>query len=154
MPLPGPSDVNRDLLLQRIQEIRDALASLRQDATRGKDAFVADRQAVDASKYRLVVAIEAAVSICMHLGSRLAVPTPESYAACFEGLRDAGVLPADLTERLGRMARFRNRLVHLYWRIDTDRLWTILREDLGDLDAYLAVVAALVEKDGPAEAGE
>lgn len=138
------------MLLQRIQEIRRALASLRVDAARPRDAFVSDGQAVDATKYRLLVALEAAVAICMHVTSRLSARTPETYAACFDALRDAAVLPPDLAERLGRMARFRNRLVHLYWRIDNERLWTILQEHLGDLDEYLVVVGTLLDTGPPA----
>jgi uncharacterized protein YutE (UPF0331/DUF86 family) len=146
---PNRVELNRDLLLQRIQEIRGALASLRVDGARPRDEFVADGQALDATKYRLLVAIEAAVSICMHVSSRLAARTPESYADCFDGLRDAAILSPDLAERLGRMARFRNRLVHLYWQIDSDRLWTILHENLGDLEAYLAAVGKLLDEARP-----
>jgi uncharacterized protein YutE (UPF0331/DUF86 family) len=43
------------------------------------------------------------------------------------------------------MARFRNRLVHLYWKIDDERLWQILTESLGDLEDYLDAIGALVE---------
>jgi uncharacterized protein YutE (UPF0331/DUF86 family) len=149
MPDPNRVELNRDLLLQRIQEIRGALASLRVEAARPRDEFVADGQAVDATKYRLLVAIEAAVSICMHVSSRLTARTPESYADCFDGLRDAAILSPDLAERLGRMARFRNRLVHVYWRIDSERLWTILQEDLGDLEAYMAAVGRLLDEARP-----
>ncbi len=138
-------DLNRDLLLERIQEIRDALARLRVDARRPPEAFVADAQAVDATKYRLLVAIEAAVSMCTHVTSRLAARTPESYADCFDVLRDSAILAPELAERLGRMARFRNRLVHLYWCIDSERLWTILQENLGDLDAYIDAIGALID---------
>ena len=144
MPDPDRVELNRDLLLQRIQEIRGALDSLRVDRARPRDEFVADRQAVDATKYRLLVAIEAAVSVCMHVTSRLAARTPESYADCFNALLEAAIVPQDLAERLGQMARFRNRLVHVYWRIDSERLWTILQENLGDLEAYLAAVGKLI----------
>lgn len=137
--------LNRDLVLQRIQEIRGALQLLRVDAARPRSAFVADAQLVDAAKYRLLVAIEAAVSICTHVASRLAARTPDSYADCFEVLGGAGIVSTDLADRLGRMARFRNRLVHLDWKIDNERLWQILTESLGDLEAYLQVIGALVE---------
>jgi uncharacterized protein YutE (UPF0331/DUF86 family) len=149
VPDPNRVELNRDLLLQRIQEIRGALAGLRAAAARPRDEFVADAQAVDATKYRLVVAIEAAVSVCMHVSSRLAARTPESYADCFNQLRDAAILSSDLAERLGRMARFRNRLVHVYWRIDNERLWTILQENLGDLEAYMVVIGRLLDEARP-----
>ena len=141
--------LNRDLVLQRIQEIRGAIELLRVDAARQQSAFAADPQVVDAAKYRLLVAVEAAVSICTHVTSRLAARTPDSYADCFHVLGVAGIVSTDLAERLGRMARFRNRLVHLYWKIDNERVWEILGESLGDLEAYLDAIGALLEG-GPA----
>jgi uncharacterized protein YutE (UPF0331/DUF86 family) len=149
VPDPNRVELNRDLLLQRIQEIRGALASLRVEAARPRDEFVADGQAVDATKYRLLVAIEAAVSICMHVSSRVTARTPESYAECFNQLHDAAILSSELAERLGRMARFRNRLVHLYWRIDNERLWAILRENLDDLEASLVAIGRLIDEARP-----
>ena len=136
--------VNRDLILQRIQEIRQALDLLRTDTAGAQSAFLADARMVDAAKYRLLVAIEAAVSICTHVASHVAMRTPSSYADCFEMLGSAGIVSTDLAERLGRMARFRNRLVHLYWKVDNERLWQLLTESLGDLDDYLKQIGALV----------
>ena len=75
-------------------------------------------------------------------------PHPDSYADCFAVLGDAGIVSSDLAQRLGRVARFRSRLVHLYWRIDNDRLWNTLRENLGDLEAYLTAIGELIEREG------
>ena len=36
-----------------------------------------------------------------------------------------------------QMARFRNRLVHIYWKIDVDLLYMILQEDLADFERFL-----------------
>lgn len=44
-----------------------------------------------------------------------------------------GVLPEGLSERLQAMARFRNLLVHLYWKVDNREVHRILRENLDDL---------------------
>jgi uncharacterized protein YutE (UPF0331/DUF86 family) len=35
------------------------------------------------------------------------------------------------------MARFRNRLIHIYWDIDNDRIYNLLQEDIGDIEQYL-----------------
>jgi uncharacterized protein YutE (UPF0331/DUF86 family) len=78
------------------------------------------------------------------VASRLVARTPDSYADCFDVLGGAGIVSRDLAERLGHMARFRNRLVHLYWKIDNERVWEILRESLGDLDGYLDAIGALI----------
>ena len=39
-----------------------------------------------------------------------------------------------------QMARFRNRIVHLYWDVDLDLVYEYLTTRLGDLDAYLAAI--------------
>lgn len=36
------------------------------------------------------------------------------------------------------MARFRNRLIHIYWDIDNDRIYDLLREDMGDIERFHA----------------
>jgi len=139
--------INTDLMLQRIQQIRAAVASLRVEATRPVDELSADERATKAAKYDLIVAIEAAVSICTHLVSRLSARTPESYADCFVLLREAGVFDAELAGRLARMAQFRNRLVHLYWKVDDTQVWAIVKTSLGDLDDYVQAVGRWLDKE-------
>lgn len=36
------------------------------------------------------------------------------------------------------MAWFRNRLIHIYWDIDNGRIYDLLREDVGDIEQFLA----------------
>jgi uncharacterized protein YutE (UPF0331/DUF86 family) len=138
--------LNADLLRQRAKEIRDALEVLARYGALPLDEFLARTETVDAAKYRLVVAIEAAVSICNHLAARLAQRTPESYADCFSVLTTTGIIPQELADRLGQMARFRNLLVHLYWQMSDARVWEAIRHDLGDLEAYLSAVGGLIRE--------
>jgi uncharacterized protein YutE (UPF0331/DUF86 family) len=55
------------------------------------------------------------------------------------------VITADLTPRLKRMARFRNLLVHLYWKVDDRRVYEVIHQDLGDLDTFRQQVSAWTE---------
>jgi uncharacterized protein YutE (UPF0331/DUF86 family) len=60
-------------------------------------------------------------------------------------LRELGQAPrerfvAELRTRLMRMARFRNLLVHLYARVDDGEVHRVIRDDLADLERYLASV--------------
>ena len=138
--------VNPDLIRQRAKEIRHTLAVLQGYAELPQEAFLAATETVDAAKYRLIVAIEASISMCTHLAARLARRTPESYSECFAILAEAGLLPPDLAQRLGRMARFRNLLIHLYWQIDDSRVWQVLQNDLNDLEEYLVAVGQAIEE--------
>jgi uncharacterized protein YutE (UPF0331/DUF86 family) len=59
-------------------------------------------------------------------------------------LYEAGLVSEDLTKRLQQMARFRNLLVHVYWKIDYGRLYTVIRDDLDDLRLFASAMAQLV----------
>ena len=83
-----------------------------------KEEFLENQDIIDAAKYRLVVAIEGAISICTHLAVRLAQKNPDSYAQCFEILASANIIPPGLAERLGRMARLQYMLVNVSWETD------------------------------------
>ena len=40
------------------------------------------------------------------------------------------MLPSQFVERLKSMAKFRNLLVHLYWKVDDNKVFQILNEDM------------------------
>lgn len=42
------------------------------------------------------------------------------------------------------MARLRNLLVHVYWKIDYSQVYNVIRGNLGDLRAFAAAMAQLV----------
>ncbi len=54
------------------------------------------------------------------------------------------MIPADLSDRLQRMARFRNLLVHVYWKIDYGQVYDIIATRLGDLRAFRTATVGLV----------
>lgn len=139
-----PPNVNLSLLCQRAGEIRYAISSLRRRSNRPREEFVIDEDAMDACKYRLQMAIEAAISICNHLAARMLHKSPNSYAACFTILASGGIITNDLADRLASMAGFRNLLVHVYDQIDDGRVWEILQSDLGDLEEYVDAICNVV----------
>jgi uncharacterized protein YutE (UPF0331/DUF86 family) len=136
--------LNPDVVRTRCGDIEEACVRLARFAAMPADAFLADSDAVDAASYRLLVGMEAALSLCYHVSAKQLRQVPEQYAACFDTLRDAGLLPPDLAERLKVMARFRNLLVHMYARVDPARLHGILRDSLDDLRSFSRTVAGLL----------
>ena len=57
-----------------------------------------------------------------------------------------GVLEGDLVGRLIEMVKFRNMLVHLYWKIENDRLYQYLEENLGDFEAFKEAIRKYLKK--------
>jgi len=61
---------------------------------------------------------------------------PKDYADCFVVLKELSVITEELSERLGHMARFRNLVVHLYWEVDDERVFELIKRNLGDLEEF------------------
>jgi uncharacterized protein YutE (UPF0331/DUF86 family) len=136
--------VDADIVRARCTEIEQSLARLDRIRQAGRDAFLRDDDSKDIACYRLLVAIEAAIAMCLHVSARRLRQVPEDYAGCFAGLAQNGLVPADLSARLQQMAKFRNLLVHVYWQIDFDRVFDALESDLSDLRQFSALMSALV----------
>ncbi|NIO04884.1 MAG: DUF86 domain-containing protein [Proteobacteria bacterium] len=47
---------------------------------------------------------------------------PQDYSEVIRLMGENGVFEGDLAKRLVEMVKFRNMLVHLYWKIEDDRV--------------------------------
>jgi uncharacterized protein YutE (UPF0331/DUF86 family) len=92
--------------------------------------------------------LQLAIESCINIGNRLIslfqftkpVTTPDTYADIFKELGRLGVVDHDFTQRLIKMARFRNRLVHLYWDIDQESIYGFLQDNLNDFKLFQEAV--------------
>lgn len=125
-------------------EIEDSLNRLEEFRFVSRDAFLANRDMLDIACYRLLLAIEAALTLCFHVSAKLLHQVPEEYAGCFGLLQQAGILEADLTKRLQQMARFLNLLVHVYWKVYYEQVYDIMCDQLNDLRAFRAAMTQLL----------
>lgn len=104
--------INRDLIQDRFEEIRQSLGRLEKIKAISRDAFLADQDMLDLASYRLLIAIEAAIQICFHVSAQKLHRVPDQYAQCFMILSESGLISSELGKKLQQMARFRNMLVH------------------------------------------
>jgi len=56
------------------------------------------------------------------------------------------VVDQEFETSLIRMARFRNRLVHLYWEIDTESIYEFIHENLGDFKRFDQMVVEFLNE--------
>jgi uncharacterized protein YutE (UPF0331/DUF86 family) len=136
--------LNADLIRTRCGEIEESIKRLEQIKAQPRQQFLADQDLQDIACYRLLVAIKAAIALCYHISARQSRKVPEEYAECFRLLGEAQVIQADLAEQLQLMAKFRNLLVHMYWKLDYNRVYDVLHKNLGDLRAFCSAVAQLI----------
>ena len=129
-----------------LARLESRLGQLRMYGAMAEDVYIAHPESVYASKYLLLTAIEDALAAANHVIAAEGYRSPMDYADAFQSLAEAGRVSPQLASALQAMARFRNLLVHGYADVDDRRVHSFLREDLGDLQAFLkAMVAAFPE---------
>ncbi len=128
---------NLDKITRLVSEMRKALIRLKSLATLERESFLNDADRIGSAKYYFVVAIESCIDICNHIISQNGYRAPEDYADTFQVLGEQGVFDKDFLKALKEMARFRNRLIHLYWEVDDNQVYEILQSRLNDFKTFL-----------------
>lgn len=126
----------------RIDRTRNYQADLREFAKISREAFRGNRERQYAVLHALQNSAEACIEIASHIVSADRLGAPGDYASLFTLLESHRILSTAVAESLRRMARFRNRIVHLYWNVDLDLVYEYLTARVGDFDAYLVEVEA------------
>ncbi len=132
---------DQDVVARLISELRKNLDRLKILSQLDATAFLNDPDKIASAKYHFIIAIECAIDLCNHLISRNGLRVPEDYGDTFRVLAESGVLEVSFAEELGAMAKFRNRLVHLYWEVDDRQVHSLLTSRLGDLSRFLEAMA-------------
>jgi len=136
------TDWSNGVVLQKLQQLDEALNELRSLGTVTADQLEADWRTRRAVERDLQVLVEIVIDVCQRLIA-LAGQTPAStgtdaVARCIQ----LGALSEYEPYRL--MVQFRNFIVHRYDRVDTGVLAEMVNLHLGDFARFRAEVMAYV----------
>ncbi len=106
------------------------------------DEWRGDFRNVQATLHLLQTSIQALIDVAAYLVAEHALPTPSTSLAVLEALETAGRLPSGTAARYASVIGFRNRVVHLYERIDERRVYEVLTAHRADLAALLDLLLA------------
>ncbi len=138
---------DKDKITKLSSEIFNAIEKLNELSSLPKEEFLSDSHKVASAKYFLIVSIEAAIDMCNHLISKNRLRVPEDYADTFRVMGEVGAFSKGFVEKLIEMAKFRNRLVHIYWEVDDEAIYEILQEDIQDIKEFVDIFMRFLSKD-------
>ena len=95
---------------------------------------------------RLETAIQACIDIGNHIISQENMGSPSDYGEIFSILAQKGVINDKQSEKLIRMAGFRNVLIHGYRDILIDKVYEILQNRLSDFYDFAQTILDYMEK--------
>jgi len=136
---------DQEKMVKLVSELRRSVIRLESIANLSLEEFQNDPDKIGSSKYHFIVAIEACIDMCNHVISRNGFRVPEDYADTFRVMSEVGAFDPKFSEELTNMAKFRNRLVHLYWEVDEQQLYGLLKGRLGDFKRFLDNIAEFPE---------
>jgi uncharacterized protein YutE (UPF0331/DUF86 family) len=96
-----------------------------------------DPDKIGSAKYHFIVAIESCIDMCNHVISRNGFRAPEDYGDTFRVMNEEGALKQDFADELVNMAKFRNRLVHIYLEVENKQVYEILQDRLDDFKKFI-----------------
>lgn len=137
--------VDWERLEKHIASMRKALRLLHELADLSENEFLGDEHKQSSAKYNFTTAIEAVIDMASHIISRLGFRAPEDYADTFLILAEHNVIDRDFAAEMMKMARFRNRLVHLYWDVDVSEIYRILQTRLDDFEQLLEQIRSYLK---------
>lgn len=137
--------LEREAILPRIDGIRSNLTRLRGLGNLPFPEFVKDDPFALAQHY-LRLTLEGVFHIGGHILSRLPGGRAVEYKEIARKLGAMGVVSRDFSEqKLVPMAGLRNLLVHDYAHLDAQKIYTVIKEYLNDIDEFLRAVKAVCE---------
>ncbi len=110
------------------------------------EEFISDFRNIDASLHILQTSIQALLDIGSYIIASLGLKTPNTNAEIIEILSEAGHISKDKKDTYIKMSQFRNRIVHLYNQIDTETLYDILVNELGDIKDFYANLLKIIDE--------
>ncbi|MGH7388935.1 MAG: type VII toxin-antitoxin system HepT family RNase toxin [Candidatus Rokuibacteriota bacterium] len=129
-----------DIIAQKLAFIETCVQELRTLARPA--AILRDVREARFVLHTLQIAIQAALDAASHIVSDARLGEPETNRELFDRLAQHGWLSADLAATMGRMAGFRNIVVHGYAGVNLEVVRDIVEHRLADLLAFVTVIRA------------
>ena len=141
----SPGQVDRALVLRHLQSLEAGVREL--EPYRGTSADELRRGPLLAwgVEHGLQLCAQNVLDIATHLAAAAGRSTDE-YRSSIERLAEIGVLPGAFAASLGRLAGFRNILVHGYLDVDLEKVAQHLRDELDDFRAFAQHVEAYLAR--------
>ncbi len=105
-----------------------------------------DRDKRNMILHAMLVSIQSAIDISSYLISENGLKRPETYRETFDLLGQSGIISEELASELSDLAGFRNALVHIYWDLNLDEIYSILQNDLKTLRSFRDSIKELLIK--------
>ena len=137
--------VDKTLILRKLAELEEYLKQIHEFSAVTAEEYAGDWKTRRIVERTLQIVIELCIDIAGHIISDRKLRVPVSYADTFTSLWEAGLITPDTLDIMGKMAKFRNVVVHQYESVDTAIVIMILRDHLDDFLVFRNAVLKMID---------
>ena len=112
-----------------------------------KNDLLQDPHILKSLKYSTIVIAEAIASTLQHILAKKYNIVIAGYMAAFSESKEHKVIQIELLTRLQPFFRFRNMLVHQYWRVNNKLFISNLRNGLKDFRIFVSEISKIIIED-------
>jgi uncharacterized protein YutE (UPF0331/DUF86 family) len=138
--------VDKGVVLRKLSELEMYLQQIREFSGISLQVYKADWRTQRIVERTLQMMIETCADIANHIVSDRGMRVPTGYADTFCVLMENAVINADLFGIMGKMAKFRNVVVHQYEGVDAEIVIAILTKHLNDFERYREAILVYLNR--------
>ena len=138
--------VDKAVVLRKLSELETYLQQVREFSGITLQVYKSDWRTQRIVERTLQMMIETCADIANHIVSDRGMRVPTGYADTFCVLMENAIINADLSGIMGKMAKFRNVVVHQYEGVDAEIVIAILTKYLNDFERYRESILAYLNK--------
>ena len=140
--------LDNSVVLSRLAKLDEYVCRLKRFESVGLQEYL-DNQDMQAVVERyLQLAIQVCIDIANYIIARQRLSFPYEQENIFVLLGKEGVISLDLANKIKGIVSFRNILVHDYMDINSDKVYTILKQGFMDFDEFARAAVHFIEKQG------
>jgi len=139
--------VDKTLILRKLSELDEYCKQIKEYDKITVVQYSGDWKIQRIIERTLQMMIETCVDIASHIIADKGYRVPKSYSDTFKVLHDEKIVSSRLFNALGKMAKFRNIVVHHYDKVDAGIVVGILKKDLKDFMSYKDAIISFLKSE-------
>jgi len=138
--------VDKTVIMRKLSELDTYLKQIREFTGMTLQVYIADWRTQRIVERTLQMMIETCADIANHIVSDSGMRAPTGYADTFSVLMENAVINPDLSTIMGKMAKFRNVVVHQYEGVDAEIVIAILTKRLNDFERFREAILSYLNR--------
>ncbi len=135
--------IHKHVFQEKINRLLRYISFLQRIRAEPIEAFLNSEKSHYSTAFIMYNAAQICIDIAFHVCTKNNYQEPENYKDAFIILAQNSIITQELSNKMQQWAGLRNLIAHQYGKVDNQRLYEILQNDLTDLESFVESIRAL-----------